>query len=88
MIAPLIETARLTMRPYRLSDWERLAAFYESDAARYVGGPLPGRAPGMRPLFQHRIVQTSQERCRARPSNFAACPLLVPSLSIDAWPRS
>ena len=41
MIAPLIETARLTLRPYRLSDWERFAAFYESDAARYVGGPLP-----------------------------------------------
>ena len=41
MIAPLIETVRLTLRPYHLSDWERFAAFYESDAARYVGGPLP-----------------------------------------------
>ena len=38
--APRIETERLTLRPYRLDDWERFAAFYESDAARYVGGPL------------------------------------------------
>lgn len=39
--APRIETERLVLRPYRLSDWERFAAFYESDASRYVGGPLP-----------------------------------------------
>jgi RimJ/RimL family protein N-acetyltransferase len=39
--APLIRTARLTLRPHRLSDWEPMAAFFESDASRYVGGPLP-----------------------------------------------
>ena len=39
--APTIHTARLTLRPYRLTDWERTALFFESDASRYVGGPLP-----------------------------------------------
>jgi RimJ/RimL family protein N-acetyltransferase len=39
--APRVATERLTLRPYRPDDWERFAAFYESDAARYVGGPLP-----------------------------------------------
>jgi RimJ/RimL family protein N-acetyltransferase len=38
--APAIGTARLTLRPHRLSDWERFAAFFESEASRYVGGPL------------------------------------------------
>ena len=40
-LAPRTATERLTLRPYRPDDWERFAAFYESDAARYVGGPLP-----------------------------------------------
>jgi RimJ/RimL family protein N-acetyltransferase len=42
-VAPVIRTARLTLRPHRLSDWEPIAVFFESDAARYVGGPLPRR---------------------------------------------
>lgn len=41
--APVIRTARLTLRPHRLSDWEPFGAFLESDAARYVGGPMPRR---------------------------------------------
>jgi RimJ/RimL family protein N-acetyltransferase len=41
--APVIRTARLTLRPHRMSDWEPMAAFFESEAARYVGGPLPRR---------------------------------------------
>ena len=45
--APVIRTARLTLRPHRLSDWEPIAAFFASDAARYVGGPLRrAGAPG------------------------------------------
>jgi RimJ/RimL family protein N-acetyltransferase len=39
--APLLRTERLTLRPHRLGDWEPIAAFFASDAARYVGGPLP-----------------------------------------------
>jgi RimJ/RimL family protein N-acetyltransferase len=41
--APVIATARLTLRPHRMTDWEPFAAFFESDAARYVGGPLERR---------------------------------------------
>jgi RimJ/RimL family protein N-acetyltransferase len=41
--APVIRTARLTLRPHRLSDWEPMAAFFESDAAKYVGGPYDRR---------------------------------------------
>jgi RimJ/RimL family protein N-acetyltransferase len=41
--APVIRTARLTLRPHRMSDWEPMAAFMDSDAARYVGGPLERR---------------------------------------------
>ena len=41
--APVIHTERLTLRPHRMSDWEPIAAFFESDAASYVGGPLSRR---------------------------------------------
>jgi RimJ/RimL family protein N-acetyltransferase len=41
--APVIRTERLTLRPHRLGDWEPFAAFFESEAARYVGGPLDRR---------------------------------------------
>lgn len=40
---PTIETARLTLRPHTMADWEPMAAFFESDASRFVGGPLPRR---------------------------------------------
>jgi RimJ/RimL family protein N-acetyltransferase len=39
--APTIRTERLTLRPYHLDDWDDFAVFYASDAARYVGGPVP-----------------------------------------------
>ncbi|WP_298257908.1 GNAT family N-acetyltransferase [uncultured Litoreibacter sp.] len=39
MIAPTLHTERLTLRPLALSDFEPLAAFYESDRSKYVGGP-------------------------------------------------
>jgi RimJ/RimL family protein N-acetyltransferase len=41
--APTIRTARLTLRPHRLADFEPMAAFFESDASRYVGGPYDRR---------------------------------------------
>ena len=37
--APRIETARLVLRPHRMEDFAPFAAFFASDAARYVGGP-------------------------------------------------
>ena len=43
MTAPVIATERLTLRPHRMDDWEPFAAFFESDASAYVGGPLPRR---------------------------------------------
>ena len=36
-------TTRLTLRPHRMSDWEAIATFFGSDAARFVGGPLDRR---------------------------------------------
>ena len=39
MNIPTLHTERLTLRPLALSDFETLAAFYESDRSRYVGGP-------------------------------------------------
>jgi RimJ/RimL family protein N-acetyltransferase len=39
--APVIETERLVLRPHRLEDFPPFAAFYASDAARFIGGPLP-----------------------------------------------
>jgi RimJ/RimL family protein N-acetyltransferase len=41
--APVIPTARLILRPHRMSDWEPMASFFESEAAAYVGGPYPRR---------------------------------------------
>ena len=38
--APRIETERLVLRPHRMDDFAPLAAFYASDAARFVGGPF------------------------------------------------
>lgn len=37
---PVVETDRLTLRPIRESDLDGLAAFYASDRAQFVGGPL------------------------------------------------
>jgi RimJ/RimL family protein N-acetyltransferase len=41
--APVLQTERLRLRPHVLSDWEAIAAFYESEEARFVGGPLDRR---------------------------------------------
>jgi RimJ/RimL family protein N-acetyltransferase len=41
--APIIHTERLTLRPHQMRDWEAMAAFFESDASCFVGGPLPRR---------------------------------------------
>jgi RimJ/RimL family protein N-acetyltransferase len=43
MTAPVLRTGRLTLCPHTMADWEPIAAFFESDAAAYVGGPLPRR---------------------------------------------
>ncbi|NMG38216.1 GNAT family N-acetyltransferase [Chelativorans sp. ZYF759] len=37
---PTIETDRLILRALKQADFEPLAAFFESDAARFVGGPM------------------------------------------------
>jgi len=41
--APTMRTGRLTLRPHRLDDFPAMAAFFASDAARYVGGPIDAR---------------------------------------------
>jgi RimJ/RimL family protein N-acetyltransferase len=39
--APTLIGARVTLRPHRASDIDRLAAFYETPRSAHVGGPLP-----------------------------------------------
>jgi RimJ/RimL family protein N-acetyltransferase len=41
VIAPVITTERLALRPYRFEDFERLAALYQTERSRHIGGPLP-----------------------------------------------
>jgi len=41
--APLIETERLILRPYRLEDFPHLLALYETDRAAFIGGRLKPR---------------------------------------------
>jgi RimJ/RimL family protein N-acetyltransferase len=41
--APTLRTARLTLRPHRLDDFPAMAAFFASDAACFVGGPINER---------------------------------------------
>ena len=38
--APRIETERLVLRPHVLDDFPHMVAFFASEAARYVGGPM------------------------------------------------
>jgi RimJ/RimL family protein N-acetyltransferase len=37
--APRLETERLVLRPHRMEDFAPMAAFYASDASRFLGGP-------------------------------------------------
>lgn len=41
--APLIQTDRLLLRPYRLEDYPHLLALYETDRAAFIGGRLSQR---------------------------------------------
>lgn len=41
--APIIRTDRLVLRPYRLDDYPRLRALYETDRAAFIGGRLTPR---------------------------------------------
>lgn len=43
MLAPLISTERLLLRPYRLDDFAHLFALYETDRAAFIGGRLSKR---------------------------------------------
>lgn len=43
MLAPLIRTERLLLRPYRLEDFPHLLTFYETDRAAFIGGKLSPR---------------------------------------------
>ena len=40
MTAPTLHTKRLTLRPHVHADYEPLAAFYQTDRAQYVNGPV------------------------------------------------
>jgi RimJ/RimL family protein N-acetyltransferase len=41
MTAPILTSDRILLRPYRLSDFERLAEIYRSPRAAYIGGQRP-----------------------------------------------
>ena len=43
MQAPLIKTARLLLRPYRMDDFPHLLALYGTDRATFIGGNLSPR---------------------------------------------
>jgi len=43
LLAPLIKTERLLLRPYRLEDFPHLLALYETDRAAFIGGKLSRR---------------------------------------------
>lgn len=43
MPAPLIDTERLLLRPYRLEDFPHLLALYETERAAFIGGRLSPR---------------------------------------------
>jgi RimJ/RimL family protein N-acetyltransferase len=43
LLAPLIKTERLLLRPYRLEDFPHLLALYETDRAAFIGGRLTRR---------------------------------------------
>ena len=38
--APTLHTERLTLRPYQNSDWDSYLAFWTSDRAQHMGGPV------------------------------------------------
>lgn len=40
-LLPRVDTTRLTLRPYALTDFEAMAAFYTSPRTRFMGGPQP-----------------------------------------------
>jgi RimJ/RimL family protein N-acetyltransferase len=42
--APRLETERLVLRPHRMEDFAPFAAFYASEAAGFIGGPMDARA--------------------------------------------
>lgn len=41
---PPLETERMRLRAYRETDFHAFAAFYQTDASRFVGGPLDAHA--------------------------------------------
>ncbi|MBL3565882.1 N-acetyltransferase, partial [Rhodovulum sulfidophilum] len=41
--APIIDTARLRLRPHRVEDFGPYAALFASERARFMGGPLSRR---------------------------------------------
>lgn len=44
MLAPTLQTARLTLRPMRAGDFPDYAALMASERARYMGGPFDEKA--------------------------------------------
>lgn len=47
MLAPVLYTERLTLRPHVMADFEPLRAVFESDRARFMGGPFSRREAWM-----------------------------------------
>ena len=39
-VAPTITTARLSLRPHRIEDFEPMAAMFATDWSRFMGGPV------------------------------------------------
>ena len=38
--APVLETERLKLRPYKVEDFEAYAALYQSERSQYMNGPI------------------------------------------------
>jgi RimJ/RimL family protein N-acetyltransferase len=58
-VTPVLESERLTLREFRGTDFELYAAFWASEASRFVGGPC-GRADAWRRMAMyagHRVLR-------------------------------
>ncbi len=58
-MTPILRTGRLILREFRDADFEAFAAFWASEASRFVGGPL-GRADAWRRMAMyagHRVLR-------------------------------
>ena len=61
MIAPTLQTARLTLRPATMADFAAYAAFLATDRSQYMGGPH-GLAQAQRDLQSNGPMQDPQKQ--------------------------